>query len=148
MTDQEFEARRTDIFDKTYLRLSFELQGPEFDDETRNAILKREAAAEYIREIENNPEFKEAAIRCWAKETVEVWREDKSPKGEYDPEAHIRLSDGDTLVRMNYLTRAHMLDWQKRETDPANLAYIESRLNLWKPEYATLAELEGDHPSV
>jgi hypothetical protein len=147
MTEEQFEARKEEIMDEAFDKLSEELLN-EFDDETRSAIVMQVIVEGCNREAAKDPEFKEVYIRRVASSHIRCFFEDRLPTGAYREDAWIPL-DGDgpngTPNRVKQMPRAtskDLLAWQALETDPANLAYIESRLNAWKPEHQTLADLE------
>ncbi|PYK18080.1 MAG: hypothetical protein DME55_07625 [Verrucomicrobia bacterium] len=56
----------------------------------------------------------------------------------------IQLND-DVCIMMPDARREHLIEWRAIETDPANLAYIDTTLREWDPadRFETLGQLES-----
>jgi hypothetical protein len=113
-------------------------EGNEGQEEAIDLALDRR-----IDEALSNPEFQDAVIHRCVREEMEKCIEMARPRGFFEVGAMIRI-DAKHLVFMENAKRDHLLSWALLESNEKNLEYIKSRLEFWKPEHATLADVEKD----
>jgi hypothetical protein len=140
MTAEQYQQRKEQLLEQTFGKLSEELL-EQWEPETRNAVLVRSYMEALKAEAERDPDFKALYFREVAQEQIEGYLQEHRPKGCYRADGLIPLSS-ERYKQMPCVTRADLLAWRELETDPANLAYIDSRFEVWPAGIESLGDLE------
>lgn len=120
-----------ELYDRHEHELAWGLEIPDSEDRARHEALKAR--------IEAGMSFLDALVE----HEVNRYLKERRPSGMFRADGIIPLSE-ELQVEMPMATREHLLKWASVETDERNLAYIKSRLALWEPRHATLADVERD----
>lgn len=140
MNQEAYNQKMELLFHETVAGIDSQLLAS-LDEEDKIALIAAAMTERCQPLFESDPEFTEAVVYAGLAAAINSFIEERRPQGEYWSDGVIRLGPG-SCVMMPNATRDDLLAWQKLETDPANLAYIETRLALWKADYKNLAELE------